>query len=551
MSGVEAILDRDVFQFQLGAVAEEMSAAIRRSAFSPIIWDMLDYSCAVFSAQGEMLAQAETIPAQLGVMGYALEGVTRELPLETWRPGDVIICNDPYRGCTHTPDIVLFSPVFAQDRLIAVTATIAHHVDIGGKLPSTTAPDNLEVFAEGLLFPPMKLLDGGVRNETIFRFIEGNVRNPRACIGDLSAQVAGCRTGERRVLELADRYGVARFAELAAECLDYGERYLRNALAAIPRREYRSEVLIEDDVSARDPLRIVASVRVDEDSITVDFAGSDAQRANALNCPLSSTCSMALYAVRALVASDGPRNEGGNRAVRILVPEGSFLNPLRPAAVGNRHFAQQAVADAVLKALVDAMPERSAAGCQISFPALRAGGFDTRQSAGGARRYFILHDIIGGGMGGSSNADGLDAVDTHGGNCGVLSAEIVESLGPVRVLRSELVQGSGGTGRHRGGLAMRRDYEMLADDLIVSVFLQQAGAATAPWGAQGGGAGAPAGAVMNPGRTGEFALSTKAIGLKPRKGDVIRVQSAGGGGWGAAADRDRGLVDRDIRESYV
>lgn len=551
MSGVDAILDRDVFQFQLGAVAEEMSAAIRRSAFSPIIWDMLDYSCAVFSAQGEMLAQAETIPAQLGVMGYALKGVTRELPMECWRPGDVIICNDPYRGCTHTPDIVLFSPVFAQSRMVAVTATIAHHVDIGGRLPSTTSPDNVEVFAEGLLFPPMKLLDAGVRNETIFRFIEGNVRNPRACIGDLSAQIAGCRTGERRVAELVERYGVARFAELSAQCLDYGERYLRNALAELPKREYRAEVLMEDDVSASEPLRIAVAVRIGEHGITVDFAGSDAQRPNALNCPVSSTCSMVLYAVRALAAADGPRNEGGNRAVRIEVPEGSFLNPLRPAAVGNRHFAQQAVADAVLKALVDAFPKRSSAGCQISFPALRAGGFDTRDAGGGGRRYFILHDIIGGGMGGSEDGDGLDAVDTHGGNCGVLSAEILETLGPVRVLRSELVPGSGGRGRHRGGLAMRRDYEMLVDGLMVSVFLQQASVATAPWGAKGGGTGLPAVAVLNPGRAGERVLPSKAVGLGPRKGDVIRVQSAGGGGWGTAAERDRGSIDRDSRESYV
>ncbi|VTU45650.1 Acetone carboxylase alpha subunit (plasmid) [Variovorax sp. PBL-E5] len=551
MSGVANLLDRDVFQFQLSAIAEEMSAALRRSAFSPIIWDMLDYSCAVFTAGGELLAQAETIPAQLGVMGHALQGAAREIPLDTWREGDVLICNDPYRGCTHTPDVVLFSPVFAGGRLVAIASTIAHHVDIGGKLPSTTAPDNLEVFAEGLLFPPMKLVEGGVRNETIFRFIEGNVRNPRACIGDLSAQIAGCRTGERRVAELSDRYGRERFLELAGECLDYGERYVRNALRALPSVVRRAELLMEDDVSSPEPLRIAVEVTIGEADITIDFTGTDRQRRNALNCPLSSTHSMALYAIRGLTAADGPRNEGGNRAVRIRVPEGSFLNPTRPAAVGNRHFAQQAVADVVLKALVDVVPERSSAGSQISFPGLRAGGFDPRGGPAEPPRYFILHDIIGGGMGGFDGGDGLDAVDTHGGNCGVLSAEIVETISPVRVRCSELVQGSGGPGRQRGGLAMRRDYEMLADDLMVSVFFQQGNAATAPWGAFGGEAGRPASAVLNPGRPDARSLSTKAIGVGLRRGDVVRLESAGGGGWGPASERDPALTARDAGESYV
>lgn len=551
MTVAQALLDRDVFQFQLIAIAEEMSAAIRRAAFSPIIWDMIDYSCAVFSATGEMLSQAETIPAQLGVMGYALVGVSKDLPIASWRSGDVIICNDPYRGCTHTPDIVLFSPVFHDEELIAITSVIAHHVDIGGKLPSTTAPDNVEVFGEGLQFPPMKLFERGVRNETIIRFIEGNVRNPRACIGDLSAQVAGCRTGERRMQELARTHGNARFAMLGNECLQYGERFMRNALRAIPDGRSDAQLLIEDDVNSSEPIRLAVAVVVEGDTVTVDFTGTDVQRRNALNCPIASTCSMTFYALRCLFAADGPRNEGGNRAVHIIVPHGSFLNPTRPAAVGNRHLAQQAVADVILKALVERVPQRSAAGCQIAFPALRAGGFDRRGGPGSEQRYFILHDIIGGGMGGFESGDGLNAVDTHGGNCGVLSAEIVETIGPVRVLRSELVSGSGGLGRYRGGLAMRRDYEMLADELLVTVIFQQAGKATAPWGARGGRAGAPALAILNPGSADERMLSTKTIGLQARRGDVIRLQCAGGGGWGAEEERGDALRSRDIAESYV
>lgn len=539
MSKVAEIIDRDVCQYQLAAITEEMSAALRRSAFSPIIWDMLDYSCALIAPHGEMLAQADTIPAQLGILTYAVQGIVKEIPLESWLPGDVLICNDPYRFCSHTPDIVLLSPVFYDNELLAITATVAHHVDIGGKLPSTTAPDNLEVFAEGLIFSPMHLVCEGVQNDTIFKFIAANVRNPRACIGDIRAQIAGCRTGERRVGKLVERYGLERFKALVSECLNYGERFVRNAISAIPDVTRSTEVWIEDDVSSKDRIKLAVTVRIRGDEIEIDFTGSDSQRRNALNCPVASTFSMTLYAIRCVIGMETLSNGGCNRPVSIKVPAGSFLNPQRPAAVGNRHYAQQAVADVVLKALAGLVPDRSAAGCHISFPSFRAGGFDTRPQIierYGAARYFIVHDIIGGGMGGNSGGAGLNAVDTHGGNCGVLSAEVFETTSPVRIRRSELIEDSGGAGAARGGLAMRRDYELLLDDLMVSVFFQQGDERTAPWGFEGGGDGRPAGAILNPDQPEGRRLSSKEVNLPLHAGDIVRLESAGGGGWGKARD---------------
>jgi len=552
---VSDILDREVFQYQLSAITDEMSNSIRRAAFSPIIWDMLDYSCALISPQGELMSQADTIPSLLGILSSAFRGITAELPLDTWQPGDVVICNDPYRGCTHTPDLVLMSPVYCEGEIVAVSATVAHHVDIGGKLPSTTAPDNVEIFAEGLQFPPMKLVAAGVRNETAYRFIEGNVRNPAACIGDLAAQLAGCRTGEKRVGELVARYGLARFRELVDASLAYGERYTRGMLEKLPKTSASAEVLIEDDVSSPEPIRLALTITVREEGLLLDFTGTDAQRRNALNCPLASTWSMALYAVRCMTGGgSGPSNGGRNRPVEMIVPKGSFLNPERPAAVGNRHYAQQGVADLVLKVLARLMPERTAAGCHVSYPSMRAGGFDTRPQALGAdgrQRYFIMHDILGGGMGGHPEGDGRQAVDTHASNCGVLAAEIVETLGPVRVLRSELIPGSGGPGAHRGGLGIRRDYELLADDLFVSVFYQQGSERTAPWGIGGGGPGRPARAILNPGRAQERRLSSKEIALPLRKGDVIRLEGAGGGGWGRPEDRPAASSEWDRANGYV
>lgn len=554
MTAIITHLDRDIFQYQLTAIAEEMSASLRRAAFSPIIWDMLDYSCALLSPSGEMLAQAETIPAQLGVMSYAFTGITAEIPIEQWKPGDIFICNDPYKGCTHTPDIVLLNPIFKKDRIIAIAATIAHHVDIGGKLPSTTAPDNREIFAEGLLFPPMRLVSQNIQNDTIFRFIEGNVRNPRACIGDLIAQIAGCRTGEKRVQELIDRYGPKKLDALLQATLEYGEQFVRNSLSTMPDGRNTAEIFIEDDVASNQPIRIAVTAEIKGDEIYIDFTGTDKQRQNALNCPFSSTCAMTLYAIRCLTEMDSLSNGGCNRPVHINVPKGSFLNPDRPAAVGNRHFAQQAVADVVLKALAPLRPERSAAGCHISFPTFRAGGFDTRPEIiekYGAPKYFIVHDIIGGGMGGFNGGDGLAAVDTHGGNCGIFSAEIIETTSPIRINKTALISNSGGDGKYRGGLAVIREYELLADDLMVSVYFQQGSEVTAPWGYQGGAKGQPAASRLIRKDGSIMPLSSKEIALDTALGDIIQLESAGAGGWGCPQERALDARKNDAREGYT
>ena len=530
-----------------------MSASLRRAAFSSIIWHMYDYACALFTPAGEMTAQAETICAQLGIMPKAFEYVSRAIPVETWEPGDVIVCNDPYFGCTHTPDMVLFSPVHHEGRLVAVTSTIAHHVDIGGKVPCTVAPDNLEVFGEGLILPPLKLIEGSRPNRHVYEIIAANVRNPQACLGDLRAQIAGCRTGERRLDELVTHYGEAQFADLTGDCLDYAEGYMRRVVEQAPDGVYEAEVLTEDGLDSEQPICLRVAVTLKGDSLAIDFSGTSEQRDNALNCPLSSTISMVHYAVKCMVAPELKQNQGCTRPISITIPEGSVLNPRRPAAVGSRHFTQQAVADVVLRALLPLAPERAAAGCQTSFPSLRAGGLDDRSgsAANEPPPYYIIADILGGGMGACEDGDGMSAIDTHGGNCPLLSAELMETLSPFRVRQTALVPGSGGQGKHRGGLALVRDYELLAEKAVVGSYIQQAEDATAPWAARGGGAGGKAANVLNPGAPGERRLPAKAVGLMMTRGEVLRLVSSGGGGWGEAADRDPILIERDEREGYV
>jgi len=547
-------ITRDVFQQQLVGIAEEMSMALRRAAFSSIIWDMYDYACGLFTPAGDMMAQAETIPAQLGIMSTALRHVSAAIPRETWRPGDVLVCNDPFRGCTHTMDIVLFSPVFADGELIAITSTIAHHIDIGGKIPGTEAADNIEVFAEGLILPPLKLVEEGRPNQAILDIVAANVRDPYACQGDLRAQIAGCRTGERRIAELWGQHGRERAAALTQSCLDYAETYMRRTIAAMPNGRHAAEVLIEDDVTTKEPIHLKVAVTVTGDGLTVDWTGTSAQRDNALNVPIASTLSMVNYAVKCIVAPEIAQNEGCNRPVKLIVPEGTVLNPKRPAAVSVRHLTQQALADCVLKAMAPLAPERAAAGCHVSFPTFAAGGFDDRppkRPDDAAPPYYVISDIIGGGMGGHAAGDGMDAVDTHGGNCALLSAEVMETLSPFRVLKTELISGSGGAGQYRGGLGIVRDYEHLADRSVIGAYVQQTREDTRPWGLAGGGPGGRAGMTLNPGRTDERPLSSKVIGQVLKRGDVLRLTGAGGGGWGDPDDRDPALLERDRTEGFV
>lgn len=534
-------ISRDVFQHEVVSVAEEMSAALRKSAYSPIIWDMIDYACGVLDPAGNTIAQAATIPAQLGIMPTAFSFMLRDIPLDQWREGDVVISNDPYFGCTHTPDIVLFSPVFHQGELIGITSTVAHHIDVGGKVPGSEAPDAREIFEEGLRFPPLKLFEAGRRNDAIYRIFARNVRDPKASIGDLNAQVAACRTGERRLVDLARKYGNDGVRQRLAACLDYAESYARANLIKAEGGRNRAELLIEDDAATSEPMKLVASVTISNGRLSVDFTGTSPQRANGLNVPLSSTIGMTHYAVKCLLTPDLPQNEGCNRPIDITIPEGSILNPRYPSAVSARHSTQQAVAEVVLKALAPLAPDTAAAGCQIAFPTFTVGGFDRRPGAiarnAGEAPYFVIADIIGGGMGASAVGPGIDGVDTHGSNCGMCSAEVMETTAPVRVIETRLVPGTGGPGRHRGGLGMVREYEMLSDALIVTGYIQQTRPETAPWGAQGGGPGGLARIELRRGGKAERP-PTKLVGYRFDKGDRIRLQGSGGGGWGKPEGAD-------------
>jgi N-methylhydantoinase B len=536
-------IDRDVFQHEIIAGAEEMSAVLRRSAFSPIIWDMIDYACGILDPAGNMVAQAPTIPAQLGIMPMAFRETVKAIPLSGWREGDVVVCNDPYAGCTHTPDIVMFAPVFADGALVAIASSIAHHIDVGGRVPGTESATAVEIYEEGLLIPPLKAIDQGKRNDTFFRIFARNVRDPEASMGDLDAQMAACAVGAKAVARLVGKYGQSGFAARCGAVADYAETVLTRVLLAYEGAKAEATVLMEDDACSDEPMRLRVGISVRNGRINLDFDGTSAQRPNGLNNPIASTISMVCYAVKVVFTPDLPQNEGFNRSLSISVPEGSILNPRAPAAVSVRHLTQQAVADVVLKALAEIAPDKSIAGTQISFPTFVVGGMDTRPAVlaakDGQASYFVTCDIIGGGMGASQYGPGLDAVDTHGGNCALLSAEVMELTSPVRVSRTSLIADAGGRGVHRGGGAIEREYEMLCDGLSLSGYLQQVRPETAPWGLNGGDPGAPGLATLETNGTGQKPIPSKFVALRVDTGDCLILRSAGGGGWGREKEKGK------------
>ena len=353
---------------------------------------------------------------------------------------------------------------------------------------------------------------------------------------------------------LAERYGHEQFAALTKACLDYAETYARRAIAALPDGTAEAQILVEDDVSSLEPFLLHAKVTIKGDEVDVDVTGSGDQRPFSLNNPECSTLSMSHYAVKCVTTPTLAQNEGCVRPITVKMRKGSILDPHRPAAVATRHHTQQALADVVLKAMVPLCPELSAAGSQVSFSAFVLGGHDDRAEVredDGSQPYYVVSDIVGGGMGASATRDGLTAVDTHGGNCSIISAEVVETISPVRVLRTELVPNSGGTGRHRGGLGILRDFELLTERGMLIGDSQQQRDETAPWGVERGGPGGKAAFVMNPGTDHEEVMLARIPSRIMKRGEVLRVVGSGGGGWGDPEERDEALAVHDLGEGYV
>jgi N-methylhydantoinase B len=529
----------------LVAVAEQMAATILRTSYSTVIREMLDYSTAVFDLEGRIIAQSCRIPIHLNSMSRSLRTTLDEaFPLAQWQPGDIIVTNDPYKGGQHLPDVQTFLPVFAGERMVAICGTLGHHLDIGGMRPGSYAGDAVEIYQEGLRIPPIKLFEQGRLNERLFAVIEANIRQPEKTLGDLRAQTAALEIGRDGVLELVERYGVDTLTDCMQQATAASEARLREKLRELPAGTYEATYFVDDDGVADDPIRIVTKVTIGDGSIHVDFTGTDRQRRSPINATISSCESATYFAILAILDPTIPANYGVYKPIKITAPEGTVVNALPPAPVVGRNAITHTIVNALMMALSKVVPERITAAYYGMSNVYILSGDGTN-----GRRGWIFFDIEVGGGGGRHSKDGLDCYSQGIHNLANTPIEMVESTYPLRFQRYEFLPDTGGIGKYRGGLGVRRDIEFLDDSGSLNTQFDKF--KIAPFGLFGGGAGATGRLLLNPDRPDSKELRSKTVECKLRRGDVISMWTQGGGGYGPPAERDRSAIERDLREQKI
>ncbi|MFZ0914840.1 MAG: hydantoinase B/oxoprolinase family protein [Candidatus Korobacteraceae bacterium] len=533
-------IELEVFKHLFHAVAEEMGAALRRTAFSPNIKERRDYSCALFDAAGNVLAMGDHMPVHLGSMPMSVRAAIAELPLA---PGDVAMLNDPFRGGTHLPDITVVAPVFvgrarrnaAPEFFVAVRA---HHADVGGTYAGSMGPCR-EIYQEGLRIPPVKIVRAGTLDRDILALLLNNVRTPKEREGDLSAQLAACHTGSTRLLELCGRYGLPRVQRAARALLDYSEKMMRAFLATAPAGSYAAEDVLDDDGVSDEPVRIAVRITFPRATriagrkprpVIIDFTGSSPQVEGSINAVEAITYSACFYVFRCLLREDVPATAGLMRPIQLIAPEGTVVNARPPAAVaGGNVETSQRIVDVLLRALAQALPQHIPAASSGTMNNLTIGGMDDRS---GKAIPFAYYETVAGGSGASAAHDGVSGVHTHMTNSLNTPAEALEYSYPLRVMKYALRAGSGGAGKHRGGDGIVREMEVLADATVTLLADRRK---SRPYGLAGGEDGAP-------GRTeilradGSTELMPSKGSTRLRRGERVRIETPGGGGWGQAEE---------------
>ena len=530
------------------SIAEEMGVALVRSAYSTNIKERRDCSCAVFASDGGLISLAEHIPIHLGSMQGLMTAIVQNRSSWQLSPGDVIIANDPFRGGgSHLPDIALLKPVFYQNTMVAFVSNIAHWSDVGGRSPGVgTAGDSTEILQEGVRIPPLCIISKGQVRNDLLDLLLLNMRDRNERLGDFRAQIAALQLGERRLHELFDRYGTTTVVSSIAELHAYSERGLRAEVKEIPQGTYRFTDQMDDDGVSNKPLDVRVSVTISHDpqpAITFDFTGTSAQAAGGINMVRSALLATVLYSVKAIVAPDTPLNEGFQRPIQIKAPKGSLVNAQEPAAVGGRTDTCQRVVDAILGALSQVIPERVVAASNGATTAIIFGGTEALSG-----RDFVYVEALGGGMGARASKDGMDGVQVHITNTSNLPIESMEMEYPLRVLRYELVPDSGGPGKYRGGLSIRKDIQALKPVLFSAHSDRHR---IPPWGLNGGLSGGRGRFLFNPNTPEKKIIASKVSDVVVREGDVISIQTAGGGGFGSPLERDPELVAYDYLQGKV
>lgn len=510
----------EVFKNKFASVAEEMGVALCRAAYSPNIKERRDFSCALFDAKGDMVAQAAHIPVHLGSMPLSVSAILQAMELE---PGDMAMVNDPFRGGTHLPDITLVAPVYAGgDTPLFYVASRAHHADVGG-MAAGSMPLSTSIFQEGLVIPPVKVVTRGEVVADVMNLFLANVRTPRERQGDFAAQIAANRTGVARLEGLVAAHGRDAVAAMATALLDYAGRLMAAVIAAIPDGTYTAEDCLDDDGAGGQDIAVRLALTVAGDQAELDFSKSDPQAAGCINAVRAIAVSAALYVFRALAGGDMPTNAGCLAPLTVRTRPGTVVDAVFPAAVaGGNVETSQRIVDVILAALAEALPERIPAASQGTMNNLAMGGLDPR-----TKKSFTYYETLAGGAGADASGPGQAAVHSHMTNTCNTPIEALEYAYPLRVTRYALRRGSGGPGLHAGGDGLVREIEALAP---VEVTVLSDRRTSGPWGLAGGGEGM-AGVNVVTRRTGEMVMPGK-FHVRLRAGDRLRLETPGGGGYG-------------------
>ena len=536
-------IDQAVISQGLIASAREMGVKLIRSAYSTILREASDGSAALLDRHGNVIAQAELIPMQLGPLGATFQACAKVVPPEEIEEGDFYINNSPYEGGQHLPDVFIFSPIFFEGTLVGFGASVAHHLDLGGGAPGMN-PDATDIHQEGIIFPPSRYnMERDWNGGSFERLVTANIRVPELTIGDFNAQFAANAIGGQRVKQLCARYDVETVTAVMDAHLDYSERRMRASISEIPDGVYEGEDAVDDDGINTEPLPIKATVTVAGDSISVDFTGSAPQVLLNLNCPFASTVSAALAAVKTVASSpDIPFNQGLIRPVTVTAPYGSLLNPKPPVPVRARMIPAFRAFDAVVKALAKAVPDK-----------VIATGFDTTHSICMSQLvdgdYSIYIEIFGGGYGAGPSSDGSDGIDGPLSNCSNIPIEALDQQYDFfRVTEYALRPDSGGRGQFRGGSGLRRKFEILTDDVQLAHYSDRY--RIAPDGAFGGEPGNHAQTRVVRAGGGETPVASK-TSLKLNRGDVLISETGGGGGYGDPTMRSASRLHEDVDSGLI
>ena len=509
----------EIFKNIFSSIAEEMGVALCRTSYSPNIKERRDYSCAIFDPWGDMVAQAAHLPIHMGSMPCSVKSAIKNVFMEK---GDVIILNDPFEGGTHLPDLTMITPIFIEDALGFYIANRAHHADIGGISPGSL-PLSREIFQEGVRIPPLKLIKGDMIQRDLLQLILANVRTPIEREGDLMAQLAANRLGERRLMEVALKYGYDEVIAHMKELQDYAERMTSKAIGKIPDGSYSFEDFLDNGGFGDTPIRIHVKIDINGEKARIDFTESSLQTEGCMNATIAVTLSAVYYVFRCLSPSDTPSNDGCMRPLEVIAPIGTVVNSQFPAAVaGGNVEVSQRIVDVLLGALSNAIPSMIPAASSGSMNNITIGGIKPETNS-----LFTYYETIAGGSGATPDGNGVDAVHTHMTNTMNTPIEALEHAYPLRILRYEIRKGSGGRGIHRGGCGIIRDIQVLTDAEVTVLSDRRK---FKPYGLEGG----------SPGKTGENILISQGkkrrLGSKftmsAKRGDIISIHTPGGGGVG-------------------